>query len=113
MALFYQELRIKHGLNRFAKVQCGQRLAIPEKCQLGSGRVDLGGLRSANPALFKNVGSGGSSGKSKKARSGSTDSKKEKKKPGRPAGSTNKNSQETKKKKPESKAKTQSKETIR
>jgi len=31
-----KELRIKHGLNRFAKVQCGERLAIPEKCQLGS-----------------------------------------------------------------------------
>ena len=105
----YQELRKTHGLNRFAKVQCGERLAIPEQCQLGSGRVDLGGLRLANPALFKNVGSG--SGNSKKARKVSTDSKKEKKKPGRPAGSTNKVSQETKKKKPEPKA--QSKETIR
>ena len=103
-------MRKKHGLNRFAQVQCGEPLAIPEKCQLGSGRVDLGGLRLANPALFKNVGSSGS-GNSKKARKGSTDSKKEKKKPGRPAGSTNKVSQETKKKKPEAKA--QSKETIR
>merc|ERR1711974_319411 len=88
-----KELRINHGMGRFAKVQCGERLAIPEKCQLGSGRIDLGGLRLANPALFKNVGSGSSSGKSTKARNGSTDSEKEKKKPGRPAGSTNKKSQ--------------------